>query len=94
MPSLHLAAGGIVSAASGFVTRGPTMVLAGDNPGGQEAFIPLQHGRIPIEGGTGNGGPVNHYHINLSGLVTQPITEAEIMKLFKKAEAMQGAQYG
>jgi hypothetical protein len=84
--------GGIVKASEGFVTRGPQLVLAGDNPGGQEAFVPLRHGKIPIEGGTG-GGTVNHYHLNLSGLITEPITEETLITLFKRMEQMQGAAY-
>ena len=42
------AQGGIVKAAGGFVTQGPQLVLAGDNPGGMEAFIPLQGGTVPV----------------------------------------------
>jgi hypothetical protein len=86
--------GGIVSAAGGYgVIHGPQLVMAGDNPGGQEAFVPLKGGKIPIEGGT--GGDVHyHYEINLSGLLTEPINEEEIVKLLKRAEAMNGAQYG
>jgi Flp pilus assembly pilin Flp len=85
--------GGIVSAAGGYgVIHGPQLVMAGDNPGHNEAFVPLKGGKIPVEGNT--GGNHTHYHINLSGLITQPIDEDQIVKLIKKAEAMQGAQYG
>jgi phage-related protein len=44
----HEAQGGIVKASQGFVTHGPQLVLAGDNPGGAEAFVPLQGGNIPV----------------------------------------------
>lgn len=44
----HQAQGGIVKASQGFVTHGPQLVLAGDNPGGAEAFVPLQGGNIPV----------------------------------------------
>jgi TP901 family phage tail tape measure protein len=58
------AEGGIVSAAGGFVTRGPTMVLAGDNPGGAEAFVPLKGGKIPVELNGGATGTVIDVHDN------------------------------
>ena len=30
--------------------NGPTLGVLGDNPGGEEAVIPLKGGKIPIEG--------------------------------------------
>ena len=86
--------GGIVKASEGFVTQGPQLVLAGDNPGGQEAFVPLKGGKIPVQmsGGNTTGGG-NTYVLNLSGLITEPINEETLVKLLKRMEQMQGAAY-
>ena len=87
--------GGIVKASEGFVTQGPQLVLAGDNPGGQEAFVPLKGGKIPVQmSGDNKSGSGNTYILNLSGLITEPITEETLITLFKRMEQMQGAQYG
>lgn len=98
------AQGGIVQAAGGYgVLKGPQLILAGE--AGDEAFIPLKGGKVPVSinstgggggsvGGSGSSGGGNTYIINLSGLVTQPIDEEQIIKLIKRAELMQGATYG
>jgi hypothetical protein len=115
---ISAASGGIISAAGGYgVLHGPQMVLAGDNPGGQEAFIPLKGGKIPVDIKGGGGGKGidgeslvraitnavanaikdvktgNHYHLDLSGLISEPINEETLIKLFKRMEQMQGAAY-
>jgi hypothetical protein len=86
----HLAHGAVIEP-----RPGGTPVLVGE-AGEREYVIPehdLKNGGTPIDTrGIGSGG--NSYHINLSGLITQPITEEEIVKLLKRAEAMNGAQYG
>ncbi len=46
--------GKIPSFATGTITRGPTLGIIGDNPGGEEAVIPLRGGKVPIEGGGKN----------------------------------------
>jgi hypothetical protein len=65
--------------------KGPEIILSPNSLKG------LLSGGSRSEGSSGNH---IHYHINLTGLITEPITEEEIVKLIKRAEAMQGAQYG
>jgi phage-related minor tail protein len=74
------AEGGIVKAAGGFVTNGPTLVLAGDNPGGAEAFVPLQGGKIPVTlNASGGGGGSSNVAKDIAYL--QPIHDATARSL-------------
>lgn len=45
-PNAMFAEGGIVKAAHGLITQGPTLVMAGE--AGDEAFIPLKGGKVPV----------------------------------------------
>lgn len=49
-------AGAISSFAEGGIVNRPTLALIGDNPGGQEAIIPLRGGKVPVDLGRGGGG--------------------------------------
>ena len=48
----------VISAADGGIFKSPTLALIGDNPERQEAVIPMQNGKVPVElrGDTNNGG--------------------------------------
>jgi hypothetical protein len=88
---IGMANGGAISA-YGVLSHGAQMVMGGE--AGPEAFVPLKSGKIPVQV-AGSGQQVhNHYEINLSGLVAQPIDEEELLRLIRKAYIMQGAQYG
>ena len=84
---------GSVSMAKGGVTNGPTNILAGDNPSGQEAFIPLDNpratGKIAAAIGGGGGGGITVIN-ELDGEVLSRV----VLERAPGVLRLQGASYG
>ena len=85
--------GGVAQAQYGLITRGPQLVIAGE--AGDEAFVPLKAGKIPVQLNTNKamGATVNNkqktYNINVSGIKIEEVA-SEIMRRLRINELMYG----
>jgi len=95
LKTTRLGKGGIISAAEGYVTNGPELLMVGDNPGGHETIAAIPNNN-PTESmralnrrfGSGNEGSVVNQTINLHISGSEIINERNLSKRIRMEVGM------